>query len=399
MREYVLPSVRRLNVQYAILQVGYWAMVAAFGGYQTALLLERGFSSGLVGFFTSLRCLSGIISLPLLSGWADRHPQIPLKWILDVTLLIAFGANLFFYRTSPGFFGTALVFVILGALELSSYPLVDSMAVQFINAGLPIQYSLGRGLGSFSYAVVCIVLGRYADRFGIESVLLVHGALILLLILLIAAYPTFPYRTGQTRTAEKPHSSWYLLRSNRSFTLMLAAAFFGMMAVLPIVNFLVNIVADRGGTTADLGIALFLMAASELPAAFLYQALWRKLGSTRLLVWSIGFLALKPLLILLAPSLFWVLAVQPIQMLGYGLFTPSSVYFTNGKVPVADRIRGQSLMMVASNGLGGVVGNLLGGFLIDAGGVNALLLTCVAFGAVGVATALAAGRLDRKTAL
>ena len=40
-----MPSHRRLDNHYIIMQIGYWAMFAAFCGYQTALLLSRGFSN------------------------------------------------------------------------------------------------------------------------------------------------------------------------------------------------------------------------------------------------------------------------------------------------------------------------------------------------------------------
>ena len=38
-------SDRRLNLHYFVMQAGYWAMFAAFCGYQTALLLGRGIGS------------------------------------------------------------------------------------------------------------------------------------------------------------------------------------------------------------------------------------------------------------------------------------------------------------------------------------------------------------------
>lgn len=37
---------------------------------------------------------------------------------------------------------TALVWVVIGGLEVSPYPLTDIMAVQFINNGVPIRCSL-----------------------------------------------------------------------------------------------------------------------------------------------------------------------------------------------------------------------------------------------------------------
>ena len=393
-----LPSLRKVNVLFTLVQMFYWAAFAAFAGYQTALLLDRGFTSGDAGTLAAVRCLAGIIAQPLLGGWADRHPQIPLKNILRVCLTAGLIVNAIFYLTRPGFFGTVVIFLTLGVLELNIYPLLDSMAVQFINVGLDVNYSLGRGLGSFSYAVSCVILGRQSTAFGVQTVLLTHIALLLLLIVTITVYPTAP-RTAPASSGgvEHPHSVWHILKSSRSFTWMLVGVFLSMAAVMPIVNFMINIVTDRGGNETHLGLALFLMGASELPAALLFPHLWRRLGSRGMMVLSVTFMALKPLIFLLTPSLGWVLAVQPIQMLGYGLFTPASVYYANENVSPADRVRGQTVMMMASNGLGGMAGNLISGYAIDFGGVNAMLRLCAAIGAVGIVCAVYAARLTGKS--
>ena len=42
------PSLRRLNVSYTLVHVVYWAMFAIFAGYQTSLLLGRGFTLSLI---------------------------------------------------------------------------------------------------------------------------------------------------------------------------------------------------------------------------------------------------------------------------------------------------------------------------------------------------------------
>ena len=102
-------------------------MMAAFSGYQTAIVLGRGFSSGQAGIFISLGCLAGIFSQPLLGAWADRHPDVPLKKLFGGCMLLALGFHAVFYFARPGFFGTALIFLALGALETNSYPLIDAM--------------------------------------------------------------------------------------------------------------------------------------------------------------------------------------------------------------------------------------------------------------------------------
>ena len=103
------PSLRRLNVSYTLVHVIYWALFAVFAGYQTSLLLGRGFTSGEAGVFASIRCFAGILAQPLLGGWADRHPEVPIKRLLNVCLVLALGVNGVFYATRPGFWGTAVI--------------------------------------------------------------------------------------------------------------------------------------------------------------------------------------------------------------------------------------------------------------------------------------------------
>jgi len=391
-----LPSVRRLNYHYFAMQAGFWSMFASICGYQAALLLGRGFTSGQVGLIIAVRCVAGILCQPVLGGFADRHPEIPLKRIIAVSLCVSLCAGTALMLIPMGLGGVMAVFFVIGAFEVSAYPFVDSMAIQYINAGVPIRYSVGRGIGSMSYAVISVVLGRVAGRWGVEAVLPVHTALVLAEIAIISLYPTFrspPRHAGQT--AEKPRSAFALLRDCPRFTLMLAALFFGISGVTPLSNFLVNIVTSRGGSVSALGLALFLMAGSELPIAFLFPRLLRRLGSIRLLFISICFMALKCILLLCAGSLTAVLVIQPIQMLGYGLFASSSVFFVNDSVPEADRVRGQTLMMVASNGLGGVAGNLLAGQVLDKSGVTAMLLLCTLCCCAGMVLSAAAVRLVR----
>ena len=390
------PTLRRLDWHYIAMQMGFWAMFAAIVAYQTALLLERGFTNGEAGLMTSVRCLAGIVFQPLLGGFADRHPGVPLKGIVGVSLALSLAAGVWYWaEPAMGLAQTALVWVVIGGLGVSSYPLMDAMAVQFINDGMPIRYSLGRGLGSLAYAVVCVLLGLQVGQWGVETTLVTFLLLTAAEIALVFTYPTWhPHAPAAQAEQARPQSALSLLRSNPRFTLMLAGVLFGLTAVLPLSNFLVNVILSRGGTAADLGLAMFLMGGFELPAAFLFPRLLRRLGSGRILVLSVFFGTLKGVALLLTWNLAGVLLCQPLQMLGYGLFTPASVYFVNESVPPADRVRGQTIMMVASNGLGGMLGGLLAGWTLDAGGANWMLAGCILCGCVGTVLCLLA--LPRK---
>ena len=392
-----LPSARRLDLHYIAMQAGFWAMFAAICAYQAALLGERGFTSGQIGLLIAVRCLAGIFLQPALGGFADRHPHVPLRLIVSLSLALSLVASLAFQFIHMGMAGTVAVFVVIGGFEVSAYPLMDAMAIQYINAGVPIRYSLGRGIGSLSYALLCIFLGLQAGRFGLESTLTTHAVLVAVEIALVATYPAFHGQLPQReQSPEKPHSIPYLLRQNPSFTLMLVAIMLFLTGVLPLSNFLVNVVASHGGGSGELGVALFLMAAFELPTAFVFLRLYRRMGSAKLLVMSMVFGLGKALALLAAPSLVWVMLAQPLQMFGYGLFTPTSVYYVNESVPEVDRVRGQTLMMVASNGLGGVLGSLFAGRALDLGGADLMLVFCVVTCGLAALLALLALRLQRK---
>lgn len=391
------PSLRRLNGHYIAMQMGFWAVYAAICAYQAALLQHRGFTNSQIGLVIAVRCLTGIIFQPLLGDFADRHPRIPLRRIVVLSLVISLAAAVWLLLAPGlGLGGILVIFAVLGALEISSYPLMDAMAIQFISAGMPIRYSLGRGMGSLAYAVVCALLGAQVRSAGVEATLITHAALIVLEIALVATYPVFRAETAPAARAEgeeKAPSMLDLLRGSPSFTLALAGVLCGITAYTPLSSFLVNIIQSRGGDSAGLGIALLVMGGFELPTAFVFRKLLRRLGSGRLLVLSMVFITGKAAALALTGSYWAVVLVQPLQMMGYGLFTPASVYYVNESVPPAGRVRGQTLMMAASNGLGGMVGSLLAGRLLDAGGVGLMLGFCMACGIAAAALCALAGRL------
>ena len=390
------PSFLRLDLHYIAMQCGFWAMFGAICAYQAALLFARGFTNSETGLVISVRCLTGIVAQPLLGLFADRHPNIPLKWVMAASLLLSLAAALPLTLLPLDFLGTVFVFAVIGAFETSAYPLIDSMAIQYINDGIPLHYSLGRGIGSLAYAICCALLGVLTARFGIESVLPIHTGLIVVEILLVSTFPTHRGTTTHAEHTGTPQSPVALLKTHPRFSLSLLASLFCVTGIIPLSNFLVNMTDNLGGDSQSLGLALFLMGFFELPSAFLFPKLKRWLGTSGLFTFSLFFCAVKCAAFALAPSITFLLCAQSLQMLGYGLFAPTSVFLVNENVSPADRVQGQTLMMVASNGLGGVLGSAIIGRALDLGVTFALIL-CTLFCLVGGVLALFAQRLPTET--
>ena len=154
-----MASRKRIVLCYVLLQASFWGMISSICAYQAAIVLDRGFTTGQAGIFCALCYLASLFTQPVIGGWADRHPSVPIKQLLIVMLLPAVALNLVFYFTRPGFALTALIIFLFGVLETNSYPLIDSMGMQYVNAGVKIPYSFARGMGSLTYAVLCVVTG------------------------------------------------------------------------------------------------------------------------------------------------------------------------------------------------------------------------------------------------
>jgi PPP family 3-phenylpropionic acid transporter len=250
-----------------------------------------------------------------------------------------------------------------------------------------------------SYALFCLYLGWQVAKLGLETYLITHLITILAEILLILTFPTFHARPRPAAgEGPQPQSVFQLLRSNPRFTLMLAAVCLGITSYMPTTNYLINILVSRGGGSEHLGAALFWMASWELPSALIFPKLYRRYGSSRVMILSMAAIGIKAALLLASPSYQFIFLFLPTQILGYGLFTPDSVFFVNESVPAADRVRGQSMMMVASNGLGGMLGSLLPGAVLDWAGVNAMLAFCVLTGGLSALLAFLSHRMKPAAA-
>lgn len=132
-----------------------------------------------------------------------------------------------------------------------------------------------------------------------------------------------------------------------------------------------------------MGLGIALAAVMELPTMFLFGHMLKK---ARADVWfrlSGIFFLLKALGTLLAPNMPIFYAVQVFQMFGWALITVASVYYVNSIMEEQDAIKGQAYMTMTYT-LGCVLGALIGGALIDAAGVNAMLLFAVLSGLVGM---------------
>jgi PPP family 3-phenylpropionic acid transporter len=236
-------------------------------------------------------------------------------------------------------------------------------------------------------------LGYLVDDFGAGVIMLVNIALGVLALGLVLSFQKA--KSGfETSSEGQPSGLLQFARNNKRFMAVVASISVLFFSHVLINSFMIQIVENVGRSSADMGVANSIAAILELPAMALFPLLYKKVHNAGLLMKISGFFILvKTVVTLLAPSIFWVDAASVFQFFAYAMFIPASVYYVNEVISGADQNKGQALMGMVM-GISGLLGNILGGLMLDStGGVPFMLTVGLGVSVIGFVMLLV---VDRK---
>lgn len=370
-------SRKRLNIEYCILLASYWGIVCVIsGGFASVFLLSKGFSNTQVGIIVAIGNILGVALQPFLANLADQGRYISLHnlCILLAVSIVAGCGLLFFIRSV--LLATGIVFAITFALVQILQTLSNSVSLYYINEGVEVNFGLARGMGSAFYALVSSLVGFWSNKFGANILLLVGVLLLAVFIVVLLRMPKLSRKTEhKQKTKEgdaKDRSVWGFLLKYKSFLVVLVGVtlIFIFHSICNV--YLFQLLQRVGGDSKSMGTALSIAAIVELPIMLIFSKVSKRINSRSLLILSGCMFFLKAVAFLLAHSVLQMYLCQILQMGGYGLFIPASVFYVNELVDKEDMVKGQALMVSACT-LGGVFASLLGGVIIDSFGIMYLL--------------------------
>ena len=410
-----------LNIGYANIHMTYWMFYAVSNAFASAFLLSRGYTNAEIGIILAAASIIAIFLQPLMADISDRSKKISLIEVsqLSTFLLMILEASLFIFGHKSAALWT--VFIMIVAWMTALQPLFNSMAFKLEESGVHINFGVCRSMGSLGYAVLCGILGILVERFG-AGILPAAGelTLIALLITLFLVKKEFnkavrkrnelehlsssaclennanmPETTGLSEEKEEINI-WRFIRDNRAF-LILNMGVVGIFFSNAVLNaFMLQIVNGVGGTGSDMGIVLAVMAFLEMPPLIFFERI-RKVFScqTLLKVAAAGFVV-KVGLIYIAKSMALIYFAHLFQTVGFGLFIPSMVAFTDEVMRKGEAVKGQALFTVMTT-ISSMVASVLGGIMLDAAGAKFMLLISTIVTACGaMIICFAAGKIRKK---
>lgn len=382
---------RQLNIHHAAIQSAYFVGFSAMWGFGPVLLLYRGLSNSVLGAVTSAALLIPCLLQLALASLSDADSRFtPRRLALGLSLLtLAAGAAMWLGGSHRALL--LVCYTVVGICLISTSPFFNSMIMAFHVRGVPVNYGLGRGAGSVSYAVVALVLGFVVER---RPPTLIVPVMLAALAVQIAAIWTFryPLPPAPVSNGTKPAvvSLPQLLKRYPSFALLVLGCALLQGGHNAANTYMVHIAAKAGSGESLMGVILALSAAMELPAMSLFPHLRRRCSLRTLFCLSAAVFAVRQVLFLLAASPVLLYAAAVLQFFGFGLFLPCTVYYVAEKLDIANQTKGQGLIHICSNGLGPAILTAVGGQLVDSAGINAMLVFTAVCAVVGtVLTALA----------
>jgi PPP family 3-phenylpropionic acid transporter len=127
------------------------------------------------------------------------------------------------------------------------------------------------------------------------------------------------------------------------------------------------------------GIMFALATAFEVPCMFISAALIRRYGPLPLLALAAAAISLRLGIYALFPIKLAIVGAQMLHAFCFGIFHPAAVAFISQSVPPEKRAIGMSLYLSLGSGLPSLLGNILGGFIVERSGYAPLFASFAGF--------------------
>ena len=335
----------------------YYFFVGSFVPYWGIYLQSENFSPSSIGILLSLFQISRIVA-PNFWGWLADHTGHRVKWIKLTSFLGLIGFIGIFW--AKGFFWIFLVMTALSLFTSSTLPLAESLTLAHL-ATTDGHYSRIRLWGSIGFIVASLFLGYLIDLQGIN---------ILLWVLLITQAIIFFLSNTIPEAKEIHHkkndlSIWKIIKTPSVVALLIGCTLM-VSAHGVLYNFYSIYLKEHGYSSATIGWLWAVGVICEIFIFMLMPKILRRYSLKTILLISLFLGVIRFILIGASPDQFYLLLIaQMFHAATFGSFHAASIeviaYFFKGR----NQSRGQAIYNSVAYGIGGTIGGLGGGYLIQ----------------------------------
>ena len=350
----------------------YYFFVGLFVPYWGIYLKSLSFNALQIGALLSLFQISRIFA-PNLLGWvADRSGEY-VKWIKISSF---FGFIIFIgIFWSNTFISIFIVMMAMSIFTSSTLPLAEALTLSHLKANkADLKYSHIRLWGSIGFIFAALLLGFIIDSFGERS--LIYALLIAQFVIFLLSFIIPSKKIIFTKNIKR--SIWPILKQREVIILLLSCALMVSSHGL-LYNFYSIFLEEQGYSGASIGLLWSIGVVFEILIFLLMPKILSKYTLKAVLLISLGFAVIRFFLIgAYVDSIIVLILAQIMHAATFGSFHVASIQLIAHFFYDEHQARGQSLYNSITYGIGGAIGGLGGGYMIEYSGMaNTFMLSAI----------------------
>lgn len=367
-----------------LLEGVYFISFCTLYAYTVTILLEYGYTEVQCGYITMLQYVMMTIAGPVYGRMIDRglSPK-------NLFIILAAGGiivtPLLPVCFAKGFSWTMISFGIISALDFCGATVIDTWINQMTLRDETIDYGMIRSAGSIFYATTAIVSGYLIVPLGINFLFWLHMGSLAVAILLAVTFadpnklPLLePDRfAGEDAPDETFAQSIRTMMKNRPFVIFLICGTMYYFATRAVNGFMQVIINYIGGDASTYGVSVFLYCVGEFLLMRLASRLLRRgMKLPVLFITATAGLGLRILLLGVLKTMTGVMLTQILLSVGFASYLRFNIDYVASLFPRQYAGRAILISVAVTQGLGSIIGNLAGGYLLASVGVPVYCFIC-----------------------
>ena len=342
----------------------YYFFVGLFTPYWGLYLQDLKFNAIEIGALLSLFHFSRIIA-PNFWGWLADHTGQRAKWIRLSSFLGVLGFCGVFWADT--FYLMLFTMIAMSIFTSSTIPLAESLTLSHLSASKENNsYSRIRLWGSVGFITAAFLLGYLIDLFTIKT--LVWALLLAQLTIFIL---TFYIPEKKEPIIYPVKRSILNVIKNREVIAMLLGSGLMVSSHGLLYNFYSIFLTDNNYSSFAIGALWSTGVAFEILIFILMPRILKKINLKKILLTSLALAVLRFFLIgNFVNNIYIIIFAQILHAATFGSFHVASIQIIEYFFNKDHHARGQSIYNSLTYGVGGAIGGLGGGLMINAYGAN-----------------------------
>lgn len=363
-------NLKRVKLTFSIIYFLFMGIRAIFSPFVTIYLEERGLSANLIGLVSGINSFAIILSQPIWGVLADKIRSTKKTLVICIVGQALFALALIF---TTDFFMIAIGFCLYTFFASTEGPLMDVWGLASIKeAGDPNGLGNLKTWGCVGYAIASVSAGLFVAGRKASNLLPMFAVLLLCLSIFMYTVKAGSGAKGTGKTASFKELQLGRIIKDKAFLAFLVYVFFMQLGHRATFTFQSLYMRTLGGEISWAGYSGAMMFVSEAIIMALGKKMLKRFKPVTLVMASSFAFAIWQFILLIANNPQQVVLACLMDGPAFALFTLGTLYYLDEVAHKEIRTTYQTVAYGVYYGLSGVVGNVVGGAVIDAFGYKTM---------------------------